>query len=511
MATTESSNIKVQGELFFCETDTKLANIVRKALELGKKHHEIVKAIKADLDRNAKAKKIIRIKDNEWRASRTEAFRFMESFEQSKEITEEEIILEQGRPRMPAELVLAFIQVRGYLGSVTGSKQSDQIVDSMTLRSVSASCGVELPSPRTILDNINAVSNETLELILNCQLGEIGMEKLDDFDMAIIDSTSVSADSAWPCESTLLEKLIRRIYSSGSKLEVFGVESFRDWSLPRWIEELSRLDFLINATTGKSGGKKKRRKLYKKLYRIVEKALARLVNEKELKSEDILTADLMPSHMNRLQKMWKQMSEDIDAAYKVLEHSKRRILEEEKIPSTEKHLSVSDCSAAMIVKGGRETIFGYKPQVVRTQNGFISSLIIEEGNISDSGSLVPAIEQHKQRTGVMPSQISTDDGYASGEGREQLLKLGAKRVSFSGGTGKTVMPADEWDADEFAALRNKRSSVESIIFTLKHVFELDHLRRRGIEAVRAEVLEKIIAHNFWRIDYLQRSLHRLAA
>ena len=55
---------------------------------------------------------------------------------------------------------------------------------------------------------------------------------------------------------------------------------------------------------------------------------------------------------------------------------------------------------------------------------------------------------------------------------------------------------DLWDEDEYQEGRRKRSAVESLMFTLKYVFQFGRLRRRGIEAVKAEMLGIIIAYNY---------------
>ena len=72
-------------------------------------------------------------------------------------------------------------------------------------------------------------------------------------------------------------------------------------------------------------------------------------------------------------------------------------------------------------------------------------------------------------------------------------------VTINGSKGKKLTPPDEWDAPEAQERRNRRSAVESLMFTLKYVVEFGRMRRRGLESVRAEMLEKIIAYNFRRI------------
>ena len=55
---------------------------------------------------------------------------------------------------------------------------------------------------------------------------------------------------------------------------------------------------------------------------------------------------------------------------------------------------------------------------------------------------------------------------------------------------------ENWDTTSYAEARRKRSAVESSMFTLKHRHGFGQMRRRGIEAVETEQLEKVIAYNF---------------
>jgi len=482
---------------------TKLGEIIQEALDMAAKHGEVLAAVSADLERAGKAAKKQRKENKEWYEARTASFTGLD-LGKREEIKADALRLGTGRPRMPAEVVYVFVALRGYLGSVSDQTAADRIRDSLTLHEYLKRVGVKMPASRTILDNVNAVSNRTRELIWETQLSDALDAELEDFETAIIDSTAVSSSSAWPTDSELLLKFLQRTFKLGSKLNVFGMTVFRAWHMPQWLKKLDKLGFQINATTGKRNGRQQRKKLYREVYRIVGLMLKHLDAEQARVQSSVASATLPPSEARRLQRVWELIAEGIESARQICEYSRRRVLEDKSIPSSEKVLSISDASAAMIVKGGREPVLGYKPQIVRSAKGMITGLMVEEGNISDAKSLLPAIKQHYERTGIWPSKVSGDDGYASGPGRLELLQNGSVEVSFSGATGKAVIPPEEWDSEELQALRNKRSSVESAIFTLKYVFGFDHLRRCGIEAVRAELLEKVLAHNFWRMALLRR-------
>jgi len=143
--------------------------------------------------------------------------------------------------------------------------------------------------------------------------------------------------------------------------------------------------------------------------------------------------------------------------------------------------------------------------------GFVTSLIVPEGNATDSGKLVPATLDSTSRTGIIPGTVSTDDGYASKAGVAELLEMGIKIVSISGAKGKKLTSAENWSSPVYQNARNDRSSVESLMFTLKYCFEFGCLRRTGLEAVRAELLEKVIAYNVCRAISIKQSAQKKAA
>ncbi len=87
-------------------------------------------------------------------------------------------------------------------------------------------------------------------------------------------------------------------------------------------------------------------------------------------------------------------------------------------------MSNSDQSASMIQKGQRVAVVGYKPQIGRSRKGFITAIEVPSYNAADSVRLVPMVDQHIQRTGVIPEIVCTNDGYASLKGKTEVEEKG---------------------------------------------------------------------------------------
>ena len=496
-----SENVCV-GNLFLPVPDTDFRDFLDEVLELGRFAPDIVEAIEKDLDGVAREKKRLRLADKRFLESQTDALPTMNIRERN--ILAAELSLAVGRPRLPGEVVYVFLMMRGFLGSLTTKSAWRFLCESMSVYGFLQDRGLKLPAEITILENVNAVSLATRELIFAKQIALILGEKLDDFKGLTVDSTAVKANSAWPTDAKILTGLLKRADRLGQKLHLFGLEDFRQGWVPRWLEEMDKLEFQICLAAGKAKSKGKLKKHYRQLLKRGRKVVEALTSEWNRLVQGLALEKQAPSRRKLLQRVGQQIQTDFADANRVLAYAHDRVFHDKVLPSTQKVLSLSDGSAAFIQKGSRHPIIGYKPQLVRSEKGFVTSLIVPLGNAADSSELVPAITDSIRRTSVVPALVSTDDGYASAKGRDEVLGLGVKALSISGAKGKKLTAPGDWDSKEYRDARRNRSAVESLMFTIKDGFEFGELGRRGLEAVRDELLEKVLAYNCCRIVLMRK-------
>jgi hypothetical protein len=216
--------------------------------------------------------------------------------------------------------------------------------------------------------------------------------------------------------------------------------------------------------------------------------------------------DLPPSRRLMAGEALDIIADDLTAVEQAANVCERRVMEEEKVPLEEKIISISDPDASFIVKGGWNSVVGYRPQLARSGSGFVTALILPCGNAADSAQLVTMVKEQITNTGVRPSLVSVDDGYSSQQGRENVLSLGVEVVSISGAKGKKIIEAQQWKSQPYRRARAERSAIESLVFTLKESFEFGELMRRTHENVRAEMLEKILAYNVCQMIRVRKRL-----
>jgi len=488
--------------LFLPVPDTDFRDFLEEVDEVVRFAPEIITAIEGDLDAHACRKKKLRVEDRKFFESHTEDLPHLGI--EDAGLLSEALTLGVGRPRMPAEAVYVFLMLRGFLGSLSTKQSRRFLHESMSLYEWLQSRGLEMPGVSTILDNLNVISHKTRELIFDRQIALILREKLDDFKKLTIDSTSVKANSSWPTDAKILMGLLMRVDRLGQKLDVFGLENFRQGWVPRWLEEMDKLEFQICLVAGKANSKTKMKQRYRQLLRRGKKAADALKTEFDHFQEGVQIDMLAPSRRVLLKRVIEQIRTDLSDAERVIEYASDRVFHEKKRPSTEKVLSLSDGSAAYIKKGSRNPVIGYKPQLVRSENGFVTSLLVPQGNAADSIKLVPAIGDSIKRTGVVAELVSTDDGYASANGRDEVLGMGVKAISISGAKGKKLTTLEDWESETYRDARRCRSAVESLMFTIKDGFAFGELGRRGIDAVRSELMEKVLAYNCCRIILMRK-------
>lgn len=485
--------------------DTDVSRLIAEAYALASAEPRILEMIDSDRDAYGLAKKKERLEDKIWQNSRSSHLPGFDDAEDPEWATCLE--LDTGRPRMPAVLVLTFILCRGYYGGFKDRRTVNDMAESRTLEIVFANLNLSMPGTSTIIDNTNAVLLATLEFIVDAQLRQVLREGLDDFKKLTFDSTKVEANSTFPTDSGLIMGLVERAEHMLRLLSDHGITLRLPAITDTVVKTIRDLHKQIQLSCGKKNSAKKRIKLYRKLMREARKVRRDLMKAYERAVEKLSKLDVMPSERKAVATLIEWIDVDLQNLAITIVNADKRINRDEKVPASEKVVSLSDQDAAMIVKGEREPIVGYKPQLGRSENGLITAIIVPVGNAADSGQLRPIVDASLKRTGVAPSVLSFDDGYTNTTDREHYLGLGIGVVSFSGSKGKHIIPAAEYDSQPYKDARNDRSAVESLMFTLKHNHDMDRVMRRGIDSVRSELLEKVIAYNFLRIITL-RKRHR---
>ncbi|HLA41277.1 MAG TPA: hypothetical protein VJ417_14850, partial [Candidatus Glassbacteria bacterium] len=426
---------------FFGPTDSQLHHFLLETHQLVEFAPEILDRIQADLQAHALKKKIVREADRRFQESHTADLPALKI--EWREVDPSRMRLEIGRPRLEPYVVCLFLMLRGFVGGCKDQNARLLLEESITLHWWLGKLGLSLPPASTLSENLNAVSNATRQFLRRAQLGMILGEGLDDFQELYLDSTATAANSAWPTDSGLVTKLVERMCRAGSKLEELGLPSWNSAGLKELQSDLRSLHREIGFCSGKAKSQSRHRKLYYQLLRRGRRACKRFGRQiDQMEAQAAGRSDWPPSQRLLVEELLGRMREDVALVGQVAAACERRLFREEKVPSSEKVISLSDPTAPFIVKGGWEPVIGYRPQLGRSRQRFVSALLVPLGNAADSGQLIEVVLDHWEGSGRLPRLVSSDDGYSSQASRQDLLASGVSIVSISGAKGKKITPPE---------------------------------------------------------------------
>ncbi len=498
-----------------CCVDSELKTICLEMWNLTQFNPQICVLIEDDMDKAAKEAKKKREADKAWIKEQTPSLPGIRPPMTSAEILKmdtERVKLEVGRPRaLDGEALLLFMLCRAYFDSVTSIDAVDRMRDSILLHEYLDARNMSMPSRSSMHGQLNNISNTTRNSIIQAQLRMIIQDGLEDSEKLAIDSFSMEGNTCWPTDSLMIRALLKRAYHLMSKMDKFSLPSITDSCVEKWLKELHHIDFEMNCLAGKSNSIKKIKKLYMSYLKISDKTAARLIKHVEKHHGAWDAAKFPPSKKNILNNIVKTIEDDILNSLYVATYAGDRVFRGIVLSSKEKVLSLSEVSAAFIAKGGREPLIGYKPQIARSGNGFITAFELMEGNHNDSMRFVPMVQQHIDNIKIIPRIVSVDDGYSSKTNVEKLKLMGVRIVSISGSKGKKLISLEDWLNEEYKKARADRSAVESAIFTLRYKLNMHRFNRRGIEATQAEFSEKILVYNMLRTALIRCRLRDAAS
>mgnify|MGYP006296043727 CR=1 FL=1 len=370
---------------------------------------------------------------------------------------------------------------------------ADRIDDSYRLRAFCRFDNERVPAHNTFRDNVSAITAETWEMVNQTLIGFAVDQKIEDGQKARFDSTAVETDIHHPSDSRLIEDCVHvALRLMGRAKQLFGDDLSRFHDRSRAVKR--RVFKIANTQSSK-----RQTTLYRELLG--------LAAEVEREATQV-TADLhaLSVHDGSLAKerdaFHADLSRLLEQFAQVLDQCRRRVLHGEKVPASEKLLSIFEPHTDIIAQGGRDTVFAHKVWLSGGASNLILDCIIERGNGSDSAMFASSLERTRDVLGTVPNQVATDDGFASEANAEYAKAQGVEEIAFG---GKLKNELTKWVSSKQTQkkLRNFRAGIESIVSATKRAFGLDRCRWSGWPCFQRYVWLSVVA---WNLQTLARHL-----
>jgi IS5 family transposase len=211
-----------------------------------------------------------------------------------------------------------------------------------------------------------------------------------------------------------------------------------------------------------------------------------------------LTVFADPLKASLAQGIGEQIKGIVVLADKVVDQTRRRVIDGEKVPASEKIVSIFEPHTDIIVKDRRDTFYGHKICLSGGASNLITDCVIVEGNPADSSLTTRMLDRHKQVYGYYPRKVSLDGGFASKENLRSAKSRGIKDVCFSKKRGlkEEDMCKSLW---VYRKLRRFRAGIEAGISWLKRCFGLNRCTWKSFDSFKSYVWTSIVAANLFTL------------
>ena len=323
---------------------------------------------------------------------------------------------------------------------------------------------------------ISQIKPEKLQEVL-VKLNEIAIhEGLEDMERIRQDTTTIETDIHHPTNNSLIRDCIRKSNDHLSKLS----EEIDGFSYIDYTKGAKKTFFKINYTPPKD----KKKALFIKQLQVFTKCINQISNV--IKKKDIYVSIEAMVYILALKELLPIMQQVYDVSY-------RREINGEKVPSNEKIFSIFEQHTDIIVKGGRDVVFGHKINLTSGKSNLILDCLMERGNPSDSKIYIPTLDRVIENYKKVPRDSACDGGFASKENIKQSLDKGLMNVVFNKVVGSMKNKTSSKNME--TRLKKWRSGIEANISNLKRGFQIHRCNWKGWIAFQAKVLWSILAYN----------------
>jgi IS5 family transposase len=182
---------------------------------------------------------------------------------------------------------------------------------------------------------------------------------------------------------------------------------------------------------------------------------------------------------------------------RVIDQARRRVLEGEKVPSSEKILSLFEPHTELLMRGkaAKPVEFGHMVLLHEVAHQFISNYEVFERRPVDASLVDGALEQHRKIFGKFPDALAADKGFYESMPKLYELEKKIPSVSIAKKGSRTGKEIEREHDPIFRALQRFRAGIEGTISVMKRAFKMWRCLYRSFRTYGSSVGSHVFAHN----------------
>ncbi len=182
----------------------------------------------------------------------------------------------------------------------------------------------------------------------------------------------------------------------------------------------------------------------------------------------------------------------------VINQTERRVIKGEKVPASEKIVSIFETHTDIIIKDRRDTYYGHKVRLTGGKSILILDCVIVKGNPADTDLTEMMLDRQNDIYLRYPLKVAFDGGFAS---KENLAIAKAKDIKDVCFAKKRGLEEEDMCRSHYVynRLRRFRAGIEAGISWLKRTFAFGRCNWKGLESFKKYVRATIVAANLLTI------------
>ena len=373
---------------------------------------------------------------------------------------------------------------------------SERINDGYTLRGFTSFDSHPVPKHDAFNRAFNRLTPATMQAINRAVVQAAVQLGLEDGKQLREDTTVVETDIHYPTDATLLWDTVRTVTRLVEELQEklpCPVQGFpnRTRSARRRMQELERMSAAQRHT--------QQEPKYRQLLRITGQVLERarqVVNETaEIKGVDV-TGGL------RIDQLRKEITAYCELGEKVIDQTRRRVLEGEQVPTEEKVYSIFEPHTDLIKRGKerKPVEFGHKVLLAESAQGLITDYEVLTGNPADSTHVEASLDRHEELFHCPPEVFAGDRGFYSAGNLESCAQAGVSEVCIPQRGGQKTEERKAFEHSRaFKKGQRFRVGIEGRISVLFRGRGMKRCRAEGRERFEVLVGAAVLANNLLRM------------
>jgi transposase, IS5 family len=383
----------------------------------------------------------------------------------------------------------------------------ERIADGYTLRQFTQFFSAPVPKHDAFHRAFVRLTPATLEVINQQVVQATVALGLEDGKKLRTDTTVVEADIHHPTDSTLLWDTVRVLSRLVGRLETLLPRRLRGFtnhcrSARRRMQQIQRM----SAQQRQSQLVPQYRRLLRITQRVVSNARRLLTQTQNARGKTLLD-DVA------IQALRKEIEHYCQLGDRVLDQTRRRVLEGEQVPSDQKIYSIFESHTDLIKRGKTQKPieFGHKVFLAESAQGLITQYRVLDGNPADEHHVEPSLQHHQQTFGQAPKLYAGDRGFYSPNNLALCQQAGVAVISIPQRGGKKTPHRQALEkSPAFKKGQRFRAGIEGRISVLFRGRGMKRCRAEGRQRFELFVGAAVLANNLLRIAQLLRAKRKLS-